>query len=48
LWEDQGLAKVFGVQAIPSVWLLDKNGKVIFSYKWGDAIGTELRKVLGE
>ena len=48
LWDDQGVAKGFGVQAIPSVWLLDKNGKVIFSYKWGDAIGTELRKVLGE
>ncbi len=48
LWDDQGVAKGFGVQAIPSVWLLDKNGKVIFSHKWGDAIGTELRKVLGE
>ena len=49
LWDDQGVAKSkFGVQAIPSVWLLDKNGKVIFAHKWGDAIGAELRKVFGE
>ena len=47
LWDDQGVATGFGVRAIPSVWLLDKNGKVIFSHKWGDAIGTELRKVFG-
>ena len=48
VWDDQGVAKNFGVRAIPSVWLLDKNGKVIFSQKWGDAIGMELRKVFGE
>ena len=48
LWDEQGVAKNFGVRAIPSVWLLDKNGKVIFSHKWGDAIGMELRKVFGE
>ena len=47
VWDDQGVATGFGVRAIPSVWLLDKNGKVIFSHKWGDAIGTELRKVFG-
>ena len=48
VWDDQGVAQGFGVRAIPSVWLLDKNGKVIFAHKWGDAIGAELRKVFGE
>ncbi len=47
LWDNQGVAEGFGVNAIPSVWLLDKNGKVIFAGKYGDAIGAELRKVFG-
>lgn len=47
LWDDQGVAAGFGVRAIPSVWLLDKTGKVIFAQKWGDDIGVELRKVFG-
>ncbi|MBP5278219.1 MAG: AhpC/TSA family protein [Prevotella sp.] len=47
VWDDQGVAASLDVRAIPSVWLLDKNGKVIFAQKWGDAIGVELRKVFG-
>ena len=47
LWDDQNVGKGFGVRAIPSVWLLDKDGKVIFAQKWGDDIGMELRKIFG-
>lgn len=47
VWDDQEVAKGFGVRAIPSVWLIDKTGKIIFAQKWGDAIGAELRKVFG-
>ncbi|MBP3827745.1 MAG: AhpC/TSA family protein [Prevotella sp.] len=47
VWDDQGVANSLGVRAIPSVWLLDKNGKIVFAGKYGDAIGTELRKIFG-
>ena len=48
VWDNQGIAKSkFGVQAIPSVWLVDKNGRVIFSHKWGDSIGMCLRELFG-
>jgi len=47
LWDNNEVAKSFGVRAIPSVWLLDKNGNVIFAQKWGDSIGMALRKVFG-
>ena len=47
LWDNQEVAKQFGVRAIPSVWLIDKNGRVLFAQKWGDSIGTALRDVFG-
>lgn len=47
VWDDQGVASGLGVRAIPSVWLLDKNGKIVFAGKYGDAIGVELRKIFG-
>jgi len=48
LWDDQGVAQGMGVRAIPSVWLVDKNGRIAFAGKYGDSIGAELRKVFGK
>ena len=48
LWDNQGVGAGMGVRAIPSVWLVDKNGRIVFAGKYGDSIGAELRKIFGK
>lgn len=48
LLDDAGVSKQYGVKGIPSVFLLKADGTVLFEKLYGEAIGRELKKVLGE
>ena len=48
LWDDAGIKVKYGVKGIPSVFLLKADGTVLFEKLYGEAIGRELKKALGE
>jgi thiol-disulfide isomerase/thioredoxin len=48
LLDENGVKKAYGVGGIPSVFLIDASGKVLFEKLYGEAIGKELEKVFGE
>lgn len=48
LLDDAGVSKQYGVKGIPSVFLLKADGTVLFEKLYGEAIGRELKKALGE
>jgi alkyl hydroperoxide reductase subunit AhpC len=47
LLDETGISKSYGVAGIPSVYLIDVNGKVIFEKLYGENIEHELKKVFG-
>ena len=44
---DGSIKKVYGVGAIPSVFLIDAEEKIVFEKLYGEAIGEQLNKVFG-
>ncbi len=48
LWDETGeIGNLYGVDGIPSVFLLDSDGVVLFEKLYGAAVGTNLKKILG-
>lgn len=48
LWDEKGeIGDLYGVDGIPSVFLLDGDGVVLFEKLYGDAVGANLKKILG-
>jgi len=45
--EDRTIGASYFVSGIPSVFLIDKNGTILFEKLWGDAVEEELKKVFG-
>ena len=48
LWDDVGIKTRYGVKGIPSVFLIQADGTVLFEKLYGDDIRQQLIKILGE
>lgn len=48
LLDETGINKAYGVSSIPSVYLIDPNGKVIFGKQSGDMLIKKLEEVFGK
>lgn len=48
LLDDAGIKAKYGVEYIPSVFLIDATGIVLFEKLYGEAIGQQLKEILGE
>ena len=48
LWDDAGIKAKYGVKGIPSVFLMDATGTVLFEKLYGEAIGQRLKEIFGE
>lgn len=47
LWDTKKVNQLFGVKAIPSVFLLKADGTVVFEKLFGDAIANQLKDIFG-
>jgi thiol-disulfide isomerase/thioredoxin len=46
-WSESAVARLYGADAIPSIFLIDPEGKIIERDLEGDAIGAAVEKALG-